>query len=197
MKKIIILSIFIFITLCSGHVFAGMPAGIALYLRSGNETYLLLADHSFNSQQKRGWAGFGGAADKGETPAQTAARETEEETRGYFKKEFLIDRLKGKEPLIDDGFVLFFVEINFVPAQRIGNNSELDADFSYYERGPYAWIPFSDIQKHLKERIQKNKTYNVDIDYLPPDCHSRHYWSAWLGNIKAALDRGKLPWLKE
>lgn len=194
MKKTIFLTaVLVLAVYC--RAFAGTPAGILIYTQSGNETYILLADHAFRSQQKRGWGCFGGAAEQGESTAETAARETEEETRGYFKKELLLDKIKGAAPLMDEGFALYFVRVDFVPAVRIANNTELGSDISYSERGPYAWIPFSDIQKYLSNEIDRKKTYPIDPDFLPENTCSRHYWTALLLNLKRAMAENRLPWI--
>ena len=68
------------------------PAGIVLYSVVEGEVLLLLADHRLPG---RGWAAYGGAARAGETSAETAARETEEETRGYFKRADLLKDVEG------------------------------------------------------------------------------------------------------
>ena len=52
-------------------VFADGPAGILLYHRDGEDVFLLLAN---DSKGVRGWGGFGGNAEPGETPRATAAQ---------------------------------------------------------------------------------------------------------------------------
>ena len=118
---------------CFG-VQAERPAGMVLYFKSGDEVFLLLADHR---EKDRGWAGYGGGPDEGESQAETAAREAEEETRGYFLRDDLLDMIKGQESVIDNGFALYFAEVPFVPAQLVTNNPLPSDDESYVERGPY------------------------------------------------------------
>ena len=67
--------------LLAGSVGAEQAAGMVMYMQSGGEVYLLLAEHAGS---KRGWAGVGGGDREGETIAQTAAHKGSEESRGYF-----------------------------------------------------------------------------------------------------------------
>ena len=95
-KHILLIPVLVFV-ICQ-HAIAQDPAGIVLYFKSGNEVYLLLAE---DAREGRGWATFGGKAREGEHPAETAARETEEETRGYFVRGNLLKKIghpsqKGK-----------------------------------------------------------------------------------------------------
>lgn len=57
----------------------GPPAGVGWVAETPRGVYLLLVDQA--SLSKRGWVLFGGGYEQGESPAETAARETEEETR--------------------------------------------------------------------------------------------------------------------
>ena len=71
------------VLLFPGLVLAEGPAGIVLYLKSGEETFLLLGE---DREDQRGWSAFGGGAQEGESEQETAAREVSEETRGYLSK---------------------------------------------------------------------------------------------------------------
>ena len=167
------------------------PAGIVLYLTTGNGVYLLLADHTGDSD--RGWSGFGGSGEDGETPAQTAARQTEEETRGFFSRSNLLNRISGTDPVIDGTFHLYFLEIEFVPALRIGNNRTHTEDEDYRERGPYAWIPFSEVEKYFDGDAQDSKKL-IDRHFLPSNANTDWFWNVWLRNMHKARKMGALPW---
>ena len=78
MKRMLFCGALLLLTLC-GSGAAQQPAGMVLYFQSGDEVYLLLAEHAGS---QRGWAGFGGGPREGETVAETAAHTTEEESRG-------------------------------------------------------------------------------------------------------------------
>lgn len=172
----------------------GGPAGIVLYHRKGTEIFLLLADHQPPS--KRGWGGFGGKHEKGETPAQTAARETEEETRGFFKRTELLEKIENQTPFVDGEFALFFLEIDYVPADRIAA-FEIPADNkAYRERGPWAWFPLPEIMRHLERVPTPGTAASVNARLLPGNRSAKHYWPVWLRNMHRALNAGVLPWMK-
>ena len=113
------------ILLCGGMVMllanAAMaePAGMVMYFQSGDEVYLLLAEHAGS---ERGWGGFGGGARKGETIAETAAHKGSEESRGYFTAADLLHKIKDQAPVMDGDFASYFAEVAFVPAQRVMNH---------------------------------------------------------------------------
>ena len=167
------------------------PAGIVLYLTADDEVYLLLADHAVDTE--RGWGGFGGGGEDGETPAETAARETEEETRGYFDRNDLLIGIRGSEPVFDGTFHLFFLEVAFVPALRIQNNSLTTKEETYRERGPYAWIPYSEVARYI-ETDNRIQTESIDRKFLPEVTYSDWFWNVWLRNMRNAHRLGALPW---
>jgi hypothetical protein len=47
-----------------------------------------------------------------------------------------------------NGFTIFFVEVDYVPAILFNNLKPTSSAGSYGERGPYAWIPFSAIWQY-------------------------------------------------
>lgn len=167
------------------------PAGIVLYLTTDDDVYLLLADHSVDTD--RGWGGFGGGGEDGETPAETAARETEEETRGYFDREDLLNGIKGSDPVFDGLFHLFFLEVGFVPALRIQNNALTNEEKTYRERGPYAWIPYSEVARYI-ETDDPTQIGSIDRKFLPEETYSDWFWDIWVQNMRNAHRMGALPW---
>ncbi len=193
MHKHIFIAFALLLTFCPATP-AERPAGTVLYFKSGDETYLLLADHAGRAAS-RGWASFGGGPQDGESPAQTATRETEEETRGFFLQRDLLKSIEHHTPAIDDiGFASYFIEIPFAPPQRVGNNRPPDNELAYNERGPYAWIPFSAIEKYLQDEIDGNKKYPVDIKFLPAASNTDWFWPVWLASLKNAMALGAVPW---
>lgn len=190
MKKYVSLFLLFLFSVCAP-TSAQNPAGIALYFESGNEIYLLLADHG---KRPRGWATYGGGTHQGETTAETAARETEEETRGYFARAHMLRRIEGQTPVMDGGFALFFAEVEFVPAQRVTNHQPVSEDPAFFERGPFAWIPFSEIKSHIRAPVDNNQKYSIDTRFLPPDRKTDWMWPVWLGTMRIALKTNALPW---
>ena len=110
MKKTIgCLLIICILMLMSQIAIASCGAGTVLYFKFKGETYLLLADHNWHRQRDRGWSGFGGLCD-GEPVDVAAARETKEETKGFFSRGEIFARL-GSSPKIRVGdFTTFFLE---------------------------------------------------------------------------------------
>ena len=180
---------------CIG-VQAERPAGggIVLYFDSGDQIFLLLADHPGS---ERGWAAFGGGLQEGESAEETAARETEEETRGYFLRADLLNAIREQEPVLDhNGFALYFAEIPFVPAQVVTNNPLPKDDKSYKERGPYAWVPYSELEPYLKGPVNAENRYPIEGRLLPGDRDTSWFWPVWLGNIRRAVETDSIPWTK-
>lgn len=171
---------------------AERPAGMVLYFKSGDDIFLLLADHRASD---RGWAAYGGGSREGESTAETAARETEEETRGYFLRDDLLAMIEGQQPVIDrNGFALYFAEIPFVPAQLVTNNPLPSVDIAYLERGPYAWIPYSELDQYLKSPVDPEKRYPIEATLLPSGQHTAWFWPIWLSKVWRAVETDEMPW---
>ncbi len=185
---------FVLLLAICGPALAQNPAGALLYFESGDEVYLLLAE---DHKKIRGWAGFGGGAKEGESLAETAARETEEETRGYFARADLMKKIAEQEALMDNRFALFFAEIDFVPAQLLSNLQPPAVDAAYAESGPYAWIPFSQVEGYLQSDVNGEMKYPVDKKFLPPGCKTDWFWPVWLHTVRKAVEKKALPWKQE
>ena len=189
MKKLISCGAML-IMLC-GTVAAEPPAGMVVYFQSGGEVYLLLAEHAGS---QRGWAGFGGGAREGETVAETAAHKAEEESRGYFKRADLLQKIAGQSPVMDGDFASYFAAVDFVPAPAVRNHPVPEATDAYLERGAFAWIPYSAVAGYLQEDIDREKKYAIDPAYLPASSETQWFWRAWLGNMRKAMLTKALPW---
>lgn len=170
---------------------AQKPAGMVLYFQSGGEVYLLLAEHA---NSNRGWAGYSGGPLEGESVEQTAVRKTEEETRGYFKRADLLEKIKGQSPVMDGDFASYFTEVAFVPAQRVMNNPVPENTDVYLERSTFAWIPYSVVEGLLKEDLDRTRKYMIDPAFLPAGSQTQWFWPAWLSNMKKAVETQALPW---
>ena len=165
------------------------PAGIILYFKDKGTTYFLLAD---DIRPSKGWSAFGGIANRGETYQQTAARETEEETRGYFKRDCLMKKIQHQKPFSEHGFTMFFVEVPFVPAQRVKQHPIANKfSISMHERVNYAWIPESEIVKAFDTKEAK-----VNPLYLPRPIRSDFYNRHWIRSMKSAYAQKVCPWQK-
>lgn len=170
----------------------GPPAGIVLYAETEKGVQLLMADHLPPS--KRGWAAFGGAHEGRETPAETAARETEEETHGYFKKKDLLEQIGAQKPFFDGPFAFFFVKVAYVPVEELLKAAIPEGNSSFRERGPYAWIPFDEVAPWLKTPLSQPDQAKLPDQLLPKEAATGWLWAAWLHNMRAASEAGALPW---
>jgi 8-oxo-dGTP pyrophosphatase MutT (NUDIX family) len=192
MKKIIFGLLGIWISLLlSQNAFSSCGAGTVLYFTFKGETYLLLADHSLTGQRHRGWAGFGGLCN-GEPVEVTAARETEEETRGIYSRKEIFARLSSSPKIRVDDFTTFFVEVNFVPVTLLNNQKPSNPSASYTERGPYAWIPYSVIRRAFEGR-QTGRAH-IPGKYLPHAAQTDWLFELFLSSLIAAKNAGILPW---
>lgn len=167
------------------------PAGIFLYTETDEGIELLLADHV--APVDRGWSSFGGNAEAGESYAETAARETEEETRGYFRRGDLLQAIKDHTPTMDGPFAFYFLKIDRVPVSEIMNSIPPSTDRVYFERGPYAWVPLREIERFFDP---DTVTFPLRIppDHLPENRFTDWIWPIWLHNLSVAMENGTIPW---
>jgi ADP-ribose pyrophosphatase YjhB (NUDIX family) len=170
---------------------AEVPAGAVLYHESGGEVWLLLAEHA---RGNRGWAGFGGGELEGETVAQTAARKSHEEARGYWETADLLARIGDQQPVMDGPFANYFIEVDFVPAQRVTNHAVPDSNDAYLERGRFAWIPWSVVEPLVQQEIDRSTRHEIPAEWLPAGSRTTWFWSIWLGNMRKAIVADALPW---
>ncbi len=171
--------------------FAGCGAGTVLYFKFKHETYLLLADHGFSHQRDRGWSGFGGRCD-GEPAASAAARETEEETKGFYSRKEILVKLNSDSGIRVADFTTYFLEVDFVPANVINNFKASHKSTGYHERGPYAWVPISEIWQSIGNK-ETGRAY-LPSNYLPPEANTDWLFEPFVTSLLAAKARGVLPW---
>ena len=172
---------------------AETPAGMVLYFKSGGEVYLLIAEHAGST---RGWAAFGGGDREGETLPQTAAHKTYEETRSYFSRADLEEKIEGQKPLMDGSYATYFAEVDFVPIQRIMNNPIPKEDDAFGERSVFAWIPYSSIAPYLENDIEPKKQYPIAPAFVPKGSTTNWLWPVWLANMRKGFVEGSLPWIE-
>ncbi len=94
----------------------------------------------------------------------------------------------------DNGFAMFFAEVDFVPAPRVANNEPPPGD-NYLERETYAWIPYSAIEGYLQEEIDHERKYPIDRRYLSGGSRTHWFWTVWLGNMRKAAQSDAIPWV--
>jgi hypothetical protein len=172
---------------------AQSAAGTLAYTNVEGEIMLLLADHAIGEERGRGWGGFGGSRKDGETLVEAAARETEEESRGYYSRSMVQRNIRNQEPVIDGEFALFFLEVPYIDAALIYRQPVAGLPEAYHERGPFAWMPYATIIRSLEQR-HSGQRIEIEPNLLPEAAASSWYWDIWLGNIIAALAANALPW---
>lgn len=176
----------------SQYAVAKCGAGTVLYSTIKGKTHLLLADHQLVSQRHRGWAGFGGLCD-GQPANVAAARETEEETRGFYNQGEILARLGENHRIRTGDFTTFFVAVDYVPAVDLNNQKPPGSASYYFERGPYAWIPFTVIRQAVENR-QSGRAH-IAGKYLPPDARTNWLFEPFLTSLLEAEMAGILPWV--
>ena len=130
-------------------------AGIIPYTITENGIYFLLG------LEKRGWSGFVGSSEPGETPPQTALREFNEESAMIFsnyKINLTTSPIVEKSPT---GKTVYLWFIDF-PKEIIGIESQFEINKSklnkkeYHEKSKLKWFNFYEI-KNSKNIFKKLK----------------------------------------
>ena len=182
-----------FVLLEAAH--ADGAAGIVLYhVDDDGEIHLLLADHA---SDRRGWAAFGGGPEGDESPAETAARETEEETRGAYTRQSLLAKIVDQKPVSSKGFSLFFAQVPKIPVDEISKKKIPEGNKAYLERKCFAWVRWTTIEPLLAETTQAKNKANLPVSVLPASSNATYLWNVWVGNLKDAAKVGAIPWLVE
>lgn len=167
------------------------PAGIVLYCRHQGEVHLLLANDRFG---KRGWGGFVGGNKEGENSAMTAARETHEETRGYYDQMKLYRKIAEQSPTKLWGCHWYFAEVPHVPAQRIMDHSIPLFRPAFMETQHYAWVPYSEIEPLLTKRSLKAADLKLNPRHLRANTRSDSFWRVWADNMRQLHLKDAFPW---
>ena len=171
--------------------YAGCGAGTVLYFKFKHETYLLLADHNWSYQRTRGWSGFGGRCD-GELPDSAAARETNEETKGFYSRKEILAKLDPQASIRVADFTTYFLEVDFMPANVINNYEASHKSTGYHERSPYAWVPISAIWQAFENK--KSGRICLPTKFLPPEANTDWLFEPFVTSLLAARSGGILPW---
>jgi len=165
--------------LFSGTAFSG-SAGVVPYACIEDGAYVLLA---FDPKpNRRAYAPFSGGDKKGETVAQTAAREFYEETRCVFDTPDA-ELLAGMTPSIDHGHTTFVAQVPFVSPLKFPDHL-CDARV---ERSDWLWVRWSDLYKGL----MSNESEPVVVASL---AHKYiRIWDKAASSMRGAIRDGLLP----
>jgi len=125
-------------------------AGIIPYTITENGIFFLLG------LEKRGWSGFVGSSEPGESPIDTAIREFNEESALIFSNYQLHDKLVTVSPIVEKtptGKTVYLWFIDF-PKEIIGIESQFEINKSklnkreYHEKSKLKWFNFYEIRKN-------------------------------------------------
>ncbi len=119
-------------------------AGVLPYSTATGEVTVLLG---FDAGEGH-WSDFVGTCTPGETPAQTAARQFEEETRGGYQISDISQRLQGVAPIEIGNTRIFLIEVPQVSARQLERLSK-DRGF---EKTDYCWVPLLELLESIDDR---------------------------------------------
>lgn len=160
-------------------------AGVILYSRSQGVTYVLIADHA---DSDRGWGTFGGHREQGESVPGAASRELHEETRCVYN---IPDDVLTEKPSVERGsFKSYIVEVPMVSTGAFDRDSVSSeckgGDFD--ERGPWVWIPLSEIVRSLDEG-DASGNFQLRREFIPEGSTTK-LWDESARILQLAIVKG-------
>ena len=154
------------------------PAGVIPYACKDGEALVLLAYD--NGRDRNGWAAFGGQANRGESIAETAAREFHEETGCVFPVPTAAD-LEPLESSAIGTFYTYSYEVPFVDPAKI----EASRCGTPGERKDWIWFRLTDVIDALDKRADVVDRFDRDKTYP--------LWFVGRVSLQEALDDKVLP----
>ncbi|MDO6683677.1 NUDIX hydrolase [Oceanobacter sp. 5_MG-2023] len=159
-------------------VVAEPPAGVIAYACVDSRAQVLLAYD--NGKDRNGWAAFGGHGAKGESIADTAAREFREETSCMFATPQPAD-LEGRERSRVGPFYTYVAEVEYVDPAAIAASS----CGTIGERKDWIWVNLEDLVSALRS--------GDDVADVQVANKSYPLWFAGRLSLQQALRDGLLP----
>ena len=80
-----------------------------------------------------------------------------------------------------------------MPAPSVANHKPTSDTIYFRERGPYAWIPWSEVRQYLSSE-EPAPPYVIDKRFLPAGTERDWFWSVWIHNMRLALQENAIPW---
>jgi len=124
----------------------------------------------------------------------TAARETSEETRGYYNQAGLLKMISGQKPIRQSGFSLYFAEVPYVSAKKIMAHPIKRWSPGYFETQHYAWVPFFEIEPLLTKNNLTESDLQLHPRHLQRTSRSKVYWKVWIDQLKQVQMNDGFPW---
>jgi len=160
-------------------------AGVILYSSSQGVTYVLIADHV---DSDRGWGTFGGHREPGESVPQAASRELHEETRCVYN---IPAGVLTEKPSVERGsFLSYVIEVPLISTAAFDSNSVSSeckgGDFD--ERGPWVWIPLSEIVRSLEEG-DATGNFQLRREFIPEGVTTK-LWDESARILQLAIAKG-------
>lgn len=159
-------------------VVAEPPAGVIAYSCVDQKAQVLLAWD--NGKNRNGWAAFGGHGEKGETIAETAAREFREETGCVFQGPLPVSLEQQKRSRIGP-FYTYVSRVEWVDPTLI----ETSSCGTPGERSQWVWVGLEELNKALES--------GKDVPDLKDPKKRYPLWIAGRLSLDAARSDGLLP----
>ncbi len=157
------------------------PAGVAAYACvQGSAVYLLAFDPA---PRRQAWGHLGGRAEPGETGAQTALREFQEESNCAFELPVdVVTHMIGPSTFPGNAFQTFVLQVPFVDASTIAQARQCKD----VERNQWVWVQ----HEVLQAALDLSTTDLPVSDGTPPTVH---LWRPSQDALRKARDDGVLP----
>ena len=133
----------------------------------GNIQYsVLIADHI---DSDRGYATMGGTVEGGEDPRDAAARETEQESRGKYRRDDIRNKIENARAIKKGNFIVYVVIVDDLIHEDEIESASMDCE-DCGERYGYKWIPLSELDKVVMVKGNKlakeQRSEHSKTDYL-------------------------------
>ena len=140
--------------------------------QDGNIRYLvLIADHK---DSDRGYATMGGGIEEGEDPRDAAARETEQESRGKYRREAIRQKIEHARAIKKGNFTVYVVVVeDLIPEEEL-EAASMDCE-DCGERYGYKWIPLPEL-----DEVVKTNGYTLPKDQRSKHSETDHLWGEFV-----------------
>ncbi len=161
-------SIFIIALFTVSSSMASDSAGVFLYFKDGNQTWVLLGhDGSYGN-----WSDFGGGKKNIDSSLKdTALRELGEETRFIYGNTIPVELEEPYETGKNKNYLQYFAKIPFTPIPILCRSSPNKLLSDETEVNAYMWIPLESLLNVVQNKPNKNDYRDIKLpeNYIPKD----------------------------